>query len=83
MIILDDSNDNADWIKWRKLDIPGIKTFEDVERMFKFPKQQPERGRAIRRFVRDHVWVNSMPLEERKKFDIAITERTEKDDTDE
>lgn len=83
MINLDDSQQNADWIKHRTIDIPGIETFEDVEEKFKFPAKQPERGRVIREFVRNHMWVNAMPIEERKKFSMAMVEKTDDDDSSE
>jgi hypothetical protein len=62
-IIVDNNMANSDWIKSFRLDIPGIETFTDAERLLGVPAQPgEERDEKLRQIMENYQWVDALPV---------------------
>ena len=71
IINIDDSNENADWIKWRRLDIPGIEQFSDIESLMAIPKDGKQRLVKLRA-LKKYMWYQSLPTSIKERVDLEI-----------
>lgn len=83
MTNIDNNTENADWLKSRRLDIPGLETFVDIVKYFNVPQGQPSRNIAIRKIANDHPWVYSLKPEEVFQFEQAFMQPDEKPEEEE
>lgn len=61
MINIDNNSGNADWIKSKRLDIPFVRTWNDVQKLISLPKRGAERLAALQNLGKTYAWVQSLP----------------------
>jgi len=61
MINVDNNSGNADWIKSKRLDIPFVRTWNDVQNLILLPKRGAERLAALQNLGKTYAWVQSLP----------------------
>ena len=71
IINIDDSNENADWIKWRRLDIPGIEDFSDIESLMSIPKEGSARLAKLKA-LKKYMWYGSLPTSIKERVDMEM-----------
>lgn len=72
IINIDDSISNSDWIKWRRLDVPGIETFEQLAALIGIPDRGAERLEALKDMKDKYMWYGSLPLSIKERVDLEI-----------
>lgn len=72
IINIDDSNENADWIKWRRLDIPGSRDFASIEQIMDIPKDGPARLKKTKKHSKNYVWYESLPTSTKERVNLEI-----------
>lgn len=63
VMIIDDSQENCDFTKFRQLDIPGVSDIYQLMERAGVEYQADDGDERIVRFAESHPWVDNMGLE--------------------
>ena len=60
---IDDSQENADWAKYRQIDIPGVESIYDVLRFVGIDFSGEDGPQVIVDFAKSHPWLYTLNAE--------------------
>lgn len=78
-LIVDDNMENSDWVKKFRLDIPGLSSIAEIEKLFNVPREGKERIEILKKISENYQWLDAYNPMLKPIIDKEIAEYNGKD----